>query len=170
MIGLVIIIAVVGTFIAINNAKNNNKEGTAASNNGTDNKKVSDVEKAYSGTIVGTYKVKPISEEDRNIQIFTVTNQDENTIDFNIYVSNEEEIDNPIQGELYGKATKINVPSDAKKQKTTQAAYEYVEESNGASKRIIFVFTAHETFEYVTIYEDSGKKIVFNGDYERIQE
>ena len=105
-----------------------------------------------------------------------IKNSGEDSIDFELSTAHGRDVDHVNIGELSKTATKIDVPEDMKVPDSTQYAYEFKDVNEDETNRIIFVYTAHRQFEYISISEEyatpeynpyAGHGVFFAGEYEK---
>lgn len=108
--------------------------------------------------------------------ILEITNQTNSSIDFNLSASAGTDVNHVSTGDVIGKANKIEIPQDYIIPESTQYAYQFVDNIEGKTYKITFIYTAHKKFEYVNIIEDypdnfnpyAGHGVYFKGEYEKI--
>lgn len=158
------------------NSKNNNSDNNK---NSLIEESIEKVEQNVSNTqisIVGKYNNKSETSNYVHDASLVITNQTNSSIDFKLSAIHGSDIEHVNTGEVSGKATKIDIPQDLIDSDTKQYAYHFVENVDGTTCKITFVYTAYIMFEYVTVIEDysdginpySGNRVYFEGNYEKI--
>ncbi len=126
--------------------------------------------------IDGKYKNYSETEGSYYRSDLVIKNSSKDSIDFELNTAYGRDVDHVNIGDLSKKAIKIDVPEDMKIPDSTQYAYEYEDVNEGETNRIIFVYTAHKQFEYISIVEEysnpdfnpyAGHGVFFAGEYEK---
>ena len=146
------------------------KSGVEESNS---NVKADDEEKSDLD-INGTYEDHSETADYYHRSDLVVKNSTKDSIEFELNTAHGRDVDHVNIGDLTGKATKIDVPESMVIPESTQYAYEFKEETDGKTNKIIFVYTAHKESEYINIEEEyatennpyAGNNVWFKGEYE----
>lgn len=126
-------------------------------------------------SIIGTYSNKLETNDYIHDASLIVTNHTDSSINFEISAIHGSNINNVNTGEVSGKATKIDIPEDAVIPNSTQYAYQFIDNNNGETCKITFVYTNHKMFEYIQVIEEypnninpyAGARVYFEGEYEK---
>lgn len=191
--GLLVSSAIIGTSILFNSQKKNDSEKnisasqeTLKNENTIDNKETlkkennsnnsnSDNKNNIQATVNGIYSVKTDNSHYREINL-EISNKTNSSIDFKLSGTAGVDVNHVSTGEVSGIATRIDIPQDSIIPESEQYAYQFVDNIDGKTYKITFIYTAHKSFQYVNIIEEypdnfnpyAGHGVYFTGELEKV--
>ncbi|MBQ9318209.1 MAG: hypothetical protein IJR82_01060 [Bacilli bacterium] len=156
-----------------NNSNSDNKETLKNENNS--NNSNSDNKNNIQATVNGIYSVKTDNGHYREINL-EISNKTNSSIDFKLSGTAGVDVNHVSIGDVSGIATIIDIPQDSIIPESEQYAYQFVDNVDGKTYKITFVYTAHKSFEYVNIIEEypdnfnpyAGHGVYFTGELEKV--